>query len=89
MVSQPWCQEKGVKNKTWIVGILITIFFRTFEIIADLIFKLFYMRIKKISLPPIDNSLLLESASSLAKKIRAQEVISNNSPFVIILFLQN
>ena len=76
MVSQAWCQEEGVKTKTWVVGIIITIFFRTVEIISDLIFGLIHMKKKKITLPPIDNVLLLESASSLAKKIRSQKVIS-------------
>ncbi len=77
MASQPqaWCQGKDVKIKTWIVGVLLGVLFTTIEIISNLIFELIHMRKKKISLPPIDNLLLLESASSLSEKIRKKKVI--------------
>lgn len=72
--KQAWCQKEKVKNKTWFLGIVLTIVYRTIEIISDTIFWLIHKKKEKIVLPPIDNLLLLESASSLAKKIRMKKV---------------
>ncbi len=75
MTSQaPWCQQENIKTKTWLVGILLGVLYRTIEIISDFIFWLIHKKKEKIILPPIDNLLLLESASGLAKKIRTQKV---------------
>lgn len=74
MASQAWCQREKVKNKTWFVRILLTVFFRTIEFISDMIFWIIHQKKEKTLLPPIENLLLLESASSLARKIRDQKV---------------
>lgn len=72
---QPWCQKEKVKKKTRALGLFLCFFYRTLEIISEFVFWLMYRNAKKQVLPPIDNLLLLESASSLALKIRTKKVI--------------
>ena len=72
--SLAWCQEDKLRNKTWLASVIFAFLFRSVEMISDLIFWLLYNMKAKITLPPINNPLLLESASSLAKKIRTREV---------------
>ena len=74
MASQAWCQREKVKNKTWFVRILLTVFYRTVEVISDMVFWFIHKKREKTILPAINNLLLLESASSLARKIRTQKV---------------
>ena len=80
--SQAWCQEEKIKYKTWFVGLLFTVFFNVIEIISDAIYWFIYRNKKKTQLPAIENPILLESATSLAKKIRRQKV-----KFVLFPFL--
>lgn len=74
MASQAWCQKERVKKKTRVLGIFLTVLFRVIEAFSDFIFWLIHKKSDKVPLPPIDNFLLLESASSLATKIRTQKV---------------
>nr|CAH0104196.1 unnamed protein product [Daphnia galeata] len=84
MASQAWCQKEKVKNKTWFVRILLTVFYRTVEVISDMVFWFIHKKREKTILPAIDNLLLLESASSLARKIRTQKVTSEEVVNVFI-----
>ena len=72
---EAWCQSDGVKNKTWIVRVMLTVLFRLWEITTDTIFWLLYRNAKRTPLPEIDNLLLLDSATSLAAKIRNRKVL--------------
>jgi fatty acid amide hydrolase 2 len=74
MASQAWCQKEKVKNKAWFVRLILTVFYRTIEIISDMVFWLIHKKKEKTILPAFDNLLLLESASSLARKIRTRKV---------------
>ncbi|KAK4023061.1 hypothetical protein OUZ56_008496 [Daphnia magna] len=76
MATHKWCQEEKVKILTWFVGLFLNVLFRTTEIFSNVIFWLVYRNEEKIRLPAIDNSILLESATCLAKKIRTQEITS-------------
>lgn len=67
-------QKERRTKKAWFLQLFLTVFFRVVEIISDTIFWLIYRKTEKITLPPLDNLLLLESASSLALKIRTQKV---------------
>jgi len=69
-----WQNRKKMRS---VLSSIIRIIFRIFECIVDGIFWLFNRKNQKTDLPPITNLLLLESASSLAIKIRTQKV----SPF--------
>lgn len=62
-------------NKFGFLRMLETWSFRLFNIIARFIFQLIY-GVKGQTMPAISDPILLESASSLAKKIRNQEVIT-------------
>ncbi|XP_032781058.1 fatty-acid amide hydrolase 2 [Daphnia magna] len=84
MASQAWCQKERVKNKAWFVRVLLTVFFRIIEIISDMIFWFIHKKKEKTILPPIENLLLLESASSLARKIRDQKITSEEVVKVFI-----
>jgi fatty acid amide hydrolase 2 len=72
--SQVWCQEESVKNKTWFVRLLLAVFFGIVQIISDAIYWFIYRNKEKTQLPAIEDPILLESATSLAKKIRTQKV---------------
>lgn len=72
--SQAWCQEEKIKNKTWFFGLLLTVFFDIIEIISNAIFWFIYRNKEKSQLPAIENPILLESATTLARKIRTQKV---------------
>jgi fatty acid amide hydrolase 2 len=80
--SQAWCQEEKVKNKTWFVGLLLTVFFSIVEIISDTIYWFLLRNKEKTKLPAIENPILLESATTLAKKIRTREVKLVLFPFL-------
>ncbi|XP_046437078.1 fatty-acid amide hydrolase 2-like [Daphnia pulex] len=84
MASQAWCQKEKVKNKAWFVRILLTVFYRTIEIISDMVFWLIHKKKEKTILPAFDNLLLLESASNLARKIRTRKVTSEEVVRVFI-----
>lgn len=73
-VKKAWCQKENVKKKTGFVAIILTLLFRTWEFVSDTIFWLLYRNAEKTNLPPFENPLLLESATSLATKIRTQKV---------------
>ena len=74
MAQLAWCQKEDVKNKTWIIEMVVTFFFRMFEFVTDAVFSFMHRNTQKITLPPISNPLLLDSASSLAHKIRTRQV---------------
>ena len=74
MAQRARCQKEEVKKKTWIIGMVVTFFFRMFELATDAVFSFMHRNTHKIALPPICNPLLLDSASSLAHKIRTQQV---------------
>ncbi|XP_067136988.1 fatty-acid amide hydrolase 2-like [Centruroides vittatus] len=60
-------------GRTSITSILVRIIFRTFNLLALLLFKLIY-RGKKEEIPPITDLNLLEPAVSLATKIRSKKL---------------
>lgn len=74
MATQAWCREKKVKKYTWFTGLFLCIFFKTLDIFSNIVFWLLHRNKKKIPLPGINNPILLESATRLAKRIRTQEV---------------
>ncbi|KAG1663618.1 Fatty-acid amide hydrolase 2-A [Nymphon striatum] len=55
----------------------VKLIFQFIEIITDIVFGWIY-KDRNIRLPPITNSILLESATSLAKKIRTKKVKSKD-----------
>ena len=75
------------------VGIIVTFLFRMFELVTDAIFSFLHRNAEKekVQLPAISNPLLLKSGSSLAHKIRTQQVITKISlyfgNFALTLFL--
>ena len=81
MSQLAWCQKEEVKKKTWIIGMVITFFFRMFELVTDAVFSFVHRNTQKITLPPINNPLLLDSASSLAHKIRTRQVYTREGVF--------
>ena len=78
---------------TTYIGIIVTFLFRMFELVTDAIFSFLHRNAEKekVQLPAISNPLLLESGSSLAHKIRTQQVITKISlyfgNFALTLFL--
>ena len=74
MASQAWCQREGVRNKTWILGFILMVMYRIVEFVSDTLFGLYYSRNQKLFLPAFEDPLLIESASSLAFKIRTKKV---------------
>merc|ERR1712071_643745 len=68
--------SKNEGNKTTIFTFMFGLTYQIFCIISAGVFWLINIRNKKAVLPPINNLLLLESASSLALKIRTQKVTS-------------
>ncbi|XP_046652428.1 fatty-acid amide hydrolase 2-like [Daphnia pulicaria] len=82
--SQVWCQEESVKNKTWFVRLLLAVFFGIVQIISDAIYWFIYRNKEKTQLPAIEDPILLESATSLAKKIRTQKITSEEVVSVFI-----
>jgi len=69
-------KSEGKNGKRKILEFFLRIIFRIFEFITDSIFWFMNRKNEKTELPPITNLLLLESASSLALKIRTQKVTS-------------
>lgn len=69
-----WCQKEKVKRKTGLLRVFLTVSFRVWEFISNTIFWFIFHNAEKKALPAIDNLLLMESASSLANKIRTQKV---------------
>lgn len=84
--SQAWCQKNEVKNKVWIFSLFLAVLFRAINLFGDLLFWLIHLRKEKVILPAFDDSLLLESATSLAKKIRTQKVSIILFKFLKLLF---
>ena len=63
-----------MRTETGLLDVAISLLFRIFQFICNLCFWLIYRNEKPVKLPDIDNLMLLESASSLALKIRNRKV---------------
>ncbi len=70
-------KNRSVEKRSRIFHIVLTIFFRLWELVTDSIFWFMYRNDQsKTVLPAIKDPLILESAVSLADKIRTQKVNS-------------
>ncbi len=60
-----------------ILTAILSVFFKFIELITDSIFKFLHRNAESKKLPPIENHILMQSATSLASKIRNQSVSSH------------
>ena len=72
------CNHKEKTNRTVvIIGVVLSILFKVFELVSDAIFSFLHRNDKTEKLPSFKNLILLDSATSLAAKIRNQTVSVN------------
>ena len=60
-----------------ILCVVLSILFKILELVSDAIFSFLHRNVKTEKLPPFKNLILLDSATSLAAKIRNQTVSVN------------
>jgi len=61
-----------------ILTAILSVFFKFIELITDSIFKFLHRNAESKKLPPIENHILMQSATSLASKIRNQSLTSED-----------
>ena len=77
-MTRPARHRKEKTNRTVaILGVVLSILFKILELVSDAIFSFLHRNVKTEKLPPFKNLILLDSATSLAAKIRNQTVSVN------------